>query len=383
MADKAETPARVEYRDANETNPATIVFAGRWSIFAETPNYSNVLAKLAGACSQGGTVALTADGLQGWDSSLVAAAVEIHKLIVDLGGAPDIAGLPPGAQRLLALSLAVPERQDARRTARRADLLTQLGQKALAARKASEAGLQFFGETLIALVQVLRGRGQFRRDDFWLLVQQCGAQALPIVTVISLLVGMIFAFVGAFQLQRFAAEIFVANLVAVAMTREMGAVMTAIVLAGRTGAAFAAQIGSMQANEEVDALQTLGVSPMQFLVVPRVLALILMTPLLALYADFMGMIGGYLVGTSLSSVTGTAYIVQTKGAVVFGDFIVGLVKASVFGILIALAGCYYGMRSGRSAASVGDATTSAVVTGILLIIVVDAVFAVSLNILGL
>jgi phospholipid/cholesterol/gamma-HCH transport system permease protein len=194
---------------------------------------------------------------------------------------------------------------------------------------------------------------------------------------------MIFAFVGAIQLKQFAAGIYDADLVAVAMTREMAAVMTAVVLAGRTGAAFAAQIGSMQENEEIDALSTLDLSPVEFLVLPRILALTLMTPLLCIYAIALGILGGVLVAANLLDVTTTAYLVQTKHAVQLNDLAISMVKAAVFGWLVAVTGCFCGIHSGRSAAAVGAAATSAVVYGILAIIVADAVFAVMLNILGL
>jgi len=230
---------------------------------------------------------------------------------------------------------------------------------------------------------MVRGRARYRPSDLLLTMQECGAQALPIVSVISLLVGMILAFVGAIQLKQFGADIYDANLVAVAMAREMAAIMTAIVLAGRTGAAFAAQIGAMQGNEEIDALSTLGISPMEFLVLPRMLALILMTPLLCIYANVMGIFGGFLVGINTLSVTPTAYLLQTQSAVTLGDFAIGIAKGSVFGALIAATGCLRGLEAGRSAAAVGAAATSAVVSGILAIIITDAVFAVLLNILGL
>jgi phospholipid/cholesterol/gamma-HCH transport system permease protein len=230
---------------------------------------------------------------------------------------------------------------------------------------------------------LLRGNARYRRTDLILLIQECGAEALPIISIISLLVGMILAFVGAMQLKQFGASIYVANLVAVAMTREMGAIMTGIVLSGRTGAAFAATIGAMQGNEEIDALSTLGVSPMEFLVLPRILALMVMTPLLCVYADVVGIFGGYLVGIATTDVTPAAYLVQTKEAITFADIGVGITKSAVFGALIAVSGCQRGMACGRSAAAVGVATTSAVVSGILAVIVADAVFAVILNVLGI
>jgi phospholipid/cholesterol/gamma-HCH transport system permease protein len=217
----------------------------------------------------------------------------------------------------------------------------------------------------------------------WLNVQQCGADALPIVTVISLLVGLILAFVGAVQLEQFGASIYVADLVAIAMLREMGALMTGIVLAGRTGAAFAAQIGTMQGNEEIDALQTLGVPAMDFLVLPRMLALMLMMPLLTVYSDVIGILGGWVIGAGMLGLDTIAYFNETRANVGLIDFFLGVFKGAVFGIIIAVAGCLKGLQCGRSAASVGIATTSAVVTGIVFIIAVDGLFAVITSVLGI
>jgi phospholipid/cholesterol/gamma-HCH transport system permease protein len=243
--------------------------------------------------------------------------------------------------------------------------------------------VSFVGESLITLGRFFLGRARYRASDIMVVMQECGAAALPIVGIISFLVGMIFAFVGAIQLKQFGADIYDANLVAVAMFREMGAVMTGIVLAGRTGAAFAAEIGAMQGNEEIDALSTLGIPAMEFLVVPRMIALVIMTPLLCIYADLLGLAGGYVVAMGTLNVTSTAYLLQTQGAVTLTDFSIGIVKGAIFGALIAITGCMRGMQAGRSAVAVGAAATSAVVSGILAIIITDAVFAVLLNILKL
>ncbi len=187
---------------------------------------------------------------------------------------------------------------------------------------------------------------------------------------------------GAVQLRQFGAQIYVADLVGLATVREMGAMMAAIIMAGRTGAAFAAQLGTMTVNEEIDALKTLGISPMEFLVLPRMLALIVMMPLLCLYADLVGMIGGLIVGVGMLDITFVEYFNQTVEAVGLNDIAMGVIKSAVFGVLVALSGCMRGMQSGRSASAVGVAATSAVVTAIVLIIVTDAVFAVVTNIIG-
>jgi phospholipid/cholesterol/gamma-HCH transport system permease protein len=214
-------------------------------------------------------------------------------------------------------------------------------------------------------------------------MQECGAQALGIVTLISFLIGLILAFMGAVQLRQFGAQIYVADLVGLGMTREMGAVMTGVIMAGRTGAAFAAQLGTMQVNEEIDALTTMGIPPMEFLVLPRMLALMVMMPLLCVYADLVGMGAGLLIGTGLLDMSLVEYVNETRKAVHLVDCGLGLFKSVVFGALVALAGCVRGMQCGRSAAAVGAAATSAVVTGIVWIIASDGLFAVLTERLGL
>jgi phospholipid/cholesterol/gamma-HCH transport system permease protein len=230
-------------------------------------------------------------------------------------------------------------------------------------------------------MKFLRGKASFRRIDLLLLIEECGAQSLPIITLISVLVGLILAFVGAVQLKLFGAQIYVANLVAIAMAREMGALMTGIIMAGRTGAAFAAQLGTMQVNEEIDALTTLGISPMEFLVLPRLLALVLMVPLLCLYADFLGILGGAIVGVGMLDITPVQYFTQTQAALDLTNISLGILKGCIFAIIVAISGCMRGLQSGRSASAVGEAATSAVVTAIVGIIVTDGIVAVICDVL--
>ena len=190
--------------------------------------------------------------------------------------------------------------------------------------------LAFIGEASIVFIKFIVGKASYRRTDLSLFIQQCGADALPIVTLISLLVGLILAFIGAVQLMMFGAQVYVADLVGIAMVRVMGAVMVGIVMAGRTGAAFAAQLGTMQGNEEIDALKTMGVSPMEFLVLPRMLALVLMMPLLCIYADLMGVLGGLIVGVGVLDIGLLQYIKQTTGALKLSYFIIGIIHATYF-----------------------------------------------------
>jgi phospholipid/cholesterol/gamma-HCH transport system permease protein len=323
-----------------------------------------------------------ASGVTEWDSGLVTFAVKLLEEARARGVESDRAGLPEGAQRLLHLAEAVPERET-RRAQERPPWLARIGAWATSAWAGTASGLAFLGEGILAFGALLRGRARFRMSDLLVVIQDCGPRALGIVGLISFLIGLILGFVGAVQLEQFGASIFVANLVAIAMTREIGCIMTSIVMAGRTGAAFAAQLGTMNTNQEIDALSTMGISPTEFLVLPRMLALILMMPLLTVYADFVGIVGGAVVGIGMLGLGSTEYFEQTRAAVNLTSFFVGVSKSVVFGILVALVGCLRGMQSGRSAAAVGEAATSAVVTSIVLIIVMDGVFAVMLNVLGL
>jgi phospholipid/cholesterol/gamma-HCH transport system permease protein len=360
----------------------TLAVAGDWSIRHGLPSLT-AIRQLFAPTSAVQQITIEAADLGKWDSALLAFLSSVEMLCRDHGAQLNLEALPQGVRSLIRLAAAVPGRTGNPEEGRRPAFVARLGEAALRRGRAASRMVTFIGESAIGLVLLLRGRARYRRTDLFLTIQECGAQAFPIVSVISLLVGMIFAFVGAVQLKQFGADIYDANLVAVAMAREMAAVMTGIVLAGRTGAAFAAQIGAMQGNEEVDALSTLGISPIEFLVLPRMLALTLMTPLLCLYATAMGILGGFIVAINILDVTPTAYLLRTQEAITFGDISIGLVKAAVFGALVAVTGCLRGIDSGRNAAAVGAAATSAVVSGILAIIIADAIFAVVLNVMGL
>ncbi len=295
----------------------------------------------------------------------------------------DQSGLPDGMRRLLALATAVPAREGAASSPKRTPLLARIGAQGICLWAASRDFIEFIGETCLAFLKLLRGQASFRWSDVLVYMQSSGSQALPIVSLISGLVGLILAFMGAIQLRQFGAQIFVADLVGIGMTREMGAIMTGIIMAGRTGAAFAAQLGTMQVNEEIDAYITLGISPIEFLVLPRMLALALMMPLLCVYADLVGILGGVVVATGMLDISLVEYFNKTQAAVRLIDFILGVVKGGIFGVLVAIAGCLRGMQCGRSAAAVGEAATSAVVTGIVLIIVTDGILAVVTDALGI
>ena len=355
--------------------------AGPWRLRAGLPPATEIERVLqAGPVRR---VTFEAAELTAWDSSLVTFLVQALEACRRRGVDVDRGGLPDGIQRLLALAEAVPERQGARGATARPSLLVRVGTTTLAAGAEVRAFVGFLGEAVLSVGRFLAGRARYRRGDLVIELQEAGAQALPIVTLISFLVGLIMAFVGAVSLQQFGAGIYVANMVAVAMSREMGAMMTAIIMAGRTGSAYAAQLGTMNVSQEIDALTTMGIPPMDFLVLPRMLALSLMMPLLCVYSDFIGMIGGAAVATGLLDLGLAQYWQQTKGAITAGDFATGVGKSVVFGVLVALSGCMEGIRAGRSASAVGDAATRAVVRAIVYIIVADGLFAVIFNVLGI
>jgi len=329
------------------------------------------------------SVAFDAGKLGSWDSSVLIFLVQISELCRQRQIPMDRAGLPAGVKKLLALAEAVPERKGARRELTEASVLERIGTTAIGAAGSLTEMLNFLGEMTISSVRLFGMKARYRASDLFLLIQQCGAQALPIVTLISFLVGVILAFVGAVQLKQFGAQIYVADLVGIAMMREMGAMMTGIIMAGRTGAAFAAQLGTMKVTQEVDALTTAGFSPLEFLVLPRVIALILMMPLLCLYADFVGVLGGAVIGVGMLDLSWTTYFQETVNAITLTDILGGVFKSSVYGVLIALSGCLRGLQCANSSSAVGDAATSAVVTGIVAIVVACGSFAVVFYILGI
>ena len=315
-------------------------------------------------------------GLTGWDSRFVAFVSQCAGLV----GGRDIElrydGLPEGVRRLLRLAQAAPKKVDAHRTLAKVPFFRSVGERTIQGWEGILGFFTFLGENLIALLNLLRGRAQFRWADAFLVMEQTGPQALGIVAMINFLVGLILAFVGAIELERFGASIYVADLVSIATVREMGCIMTGIILCGRTGAAFAAQLGTMKVNEEINALQTFGFSPSEFLVLPRMVALVLMMPFLCIFADLISIAGGYLVSVSMLDISSTEYINRTIQAIELKSFLLGIFKGTFFGFLVAYTGCLRGMQSGQTAAAVGQATTRAVVSGITAIVASDGIFAV-------
>ena len=368
--------------ETSKDGTLVVQLSGAWTTDARRPAVDEVERRLA-SVPKARRVVFDGGALGDWDSGLLTFLLQVIAAAGRHGVEVDRGGLPEGVRRLLALATAVPERKDTGGAARRPSWLARIGTATLQTTDDAVAMLAFLGEVSVGFLRLLVGRARYRRSDLLLILQEVGAQALPIVSLISFLVGVILAYVGAVQLRQFGAQVYVADLVGIGMTREMGAMMAAVIMAGRSGAAFAAQLGTMQVNEEIDALTTLGISPIEFLVLPRMLALAIMMPLLCLYADLLGLLGGMAVGVGLLDVGVVEYSVRTAGAISIADCVAGLIKASTFGILIAVAGCLRGIQCGRSSAAVGAATTSAVMTGIVLIIVSDALTTVIFDLIGL
>ena len=280
--------------------------------------------------------------------------------------------LPDGLKRLLVISK---ERKTNKSKTELKDLADDLEKFTADIPNYFVKPIEFIGAVMIASFELILGKSVMRFGDFIDSARKCGASALPIVTLISFLTGLTMAFVGSVQLEKFNAKIYVADLVSLAMVREMGALMVGIIMAGRTGASFAAELGNMKLNEEIDSMMTFGISPISFLVLPRALALFLMTPLLTLYADIVGILGGLTVGTVVMNFSAVHYLEQTQSALThMWEVYSGVSKSLIFGLIIGLVGCYKGMNSGRDSVALGKSVTSAVVVSITFIIVADALF---------
>lgn len=367
--------------DAAADSTLIVRLSGAWKLHRGMPTGDTFVHELETHSPR--RVSFEAADLETWDSSVISFLVQASEICRQKQVDQDRDGLPAGLKRMLDLAEAVPEKAGSRSEPAPEPLLERIGKATIEDVGSIGDTLTFVGEATLAFGKLFVGRARFRLSDFSILIQDCGASAVPIVTLISFLVGTILAFVGAVQLTQFGASIYVADLVGIAMVREMGAMMTGIIMAGRTGAAFAAQLGTMKVTQEIDALTTMGFSPIEYLVLPRMLALILMMPLLCLYADLMGIFGGAAVGVGMLDLTFATYFQETFAAVTVGQLVGGVFKASVYGVLIAISGCLRGMQCGSSASSVGDAATSAVVTGIVFIVIACGLFAFLFNILGI
>jgi phospholipid/cholesterol/gamma-HCH transport system permease protein len=369
-----DAAARAEIRHQGDS--LMVELSGAWQLERPTPHFARLMESAPAVDAPGARAArrvtVDAAALGRWDSSLLIFLrqgqeyCEAHQL--------DFAtdGLPDRITNLLALARVVPERPvDAAAPA--LPFRARVGLAGIAAWDATEAAVTFLGEVIQRGALLLRGRVRMRWREFWVVVQSNSSGALPIVTLIALLVGVIIAFLGVVVLKRFGAGYYASYLVGFGMLREMGALMTGIIIAGRTGAAFAAELGSMKITEEIDAFTTLGISPVDHLVLPRVLGLFVMMPLLVVYSDIVGILGGMGVAVAMLDVTPTQFTNGLLSAVVLSDALLGVFKGLVFGAIIGLAGCMKGLQAGTDAGSVGRAATSAVVISITLVILANAV----------
>ena len=345
---------------------------GDWALDAgPPPRLDRLLADMASA-SPARTLGFEAAGLGTWDSSLLTFLLQTTDHGERQGWRIEVEGLPEGIAGLLELARAVPEELETP-AAPPSSLAARVGTSGLSVYTRSLASLAFVGEVGTGVANLVRRRSRFRWRDFWVVVQSNSSGALPIVGLIAFLVGLIIAFLGAVVLRRVGAGYYVSYLVGYGMLREMGALMTGIIIAGRTGAAFAAELGSMKISEEIDALETMGVSPVDHLVLPRVLGLFVTMPLLTLYSMFVGLFGGMLVALLLLDLSFTQFLGGLRMAVTLPDALLGLFKGTVFGLIIGVVGCMRGMQTGSDASAVGRSATSAVVTGITLVILANAV----------
>lgn len=307
-----------------------------------------------------------------WDSSLLVIVFELMKISRERQIEFDLNTLPDGIKRLLNLSFSV-DRKPPKNAAEKIDFLEKFGNFILNLYSSFMLGLNFFNRSMRSVFRFFTGKATVRGVDFLFAIENCGYKALPIVSLISFMVGLILAFVGAIQLKLFGAQIYVASLVAISMVRIMGPAMAGIIMAGRTGASYAATIGTMQVNQELDALQTMGIPVIDFLTLPRILALTIMMPILSMFADIMGIVGGASVGTTMLGIPFEEYYKMSIKSLDLKNFLVGIFHGYVYGWVISLCGCFYGVYCGRDADSVGKATTKAVVASIVWIVITTGI----------
>lgn len=351
---------------------AIVKVTGDW-LLAKTRTTSSEL--IANIPENTKNISFDSTALGEYDSALVCMLFKCYEFCLKRNINFDIDSLPNGPRELLKLAVAVPE-VSASKEKDSFNILNKVGSRTIKVLDAFFKQCEFIGELTISAFKAMRGKARYRMCDMLAIIQSAGPEALPIVALISFLVGLILAFVGAIQLAKYGSQIFVADLVGIAMVREMGAMMVGIVMSGRTGAAFAAELGSMKVNEEISAFRTFGISPMEFIVFPRVLALVLMFPLLTVFADVIGMLGGFVIGAGMFDISYDQYVNRTLSALNITQISTGVLKSFFYGIIVACVGCRMGLQCENSSAGVGMATTSSVVQSITWIIVADAIFAV-------
>lgn len=367
--------------ERNSDQTVLVKLSGEWRLYAGLPSIEVMMLECEKK-QKPSRLCFDTQSLAAWDSGLLITLQKVISYCEKNSVKTDLSGLPGGVINLLKLSCAPIHKKEIEKSSSASTLFSSTGGLVVAAWSSFSTATAFLGDVTLALSQFFKGKARFRAVDFWIILQDVGIRALPIVSLISILVGLILAFVGSIQLKMFGAQIYIADLVGVATVRAMGAIMTGIIMAGRTGASYAAGIGTMEVNEEIDALKTSGISPVEFLVLPRILALTIMMPLLTIYADVAGIIGGFMVGVGGFGISPREYYNETLHSLTLTNVVIGLVSSIVFGILIGFMGCFRGMKCGRSASAVGDVTTSAVVSSIIGIIVATAIITVVSNVLG-
>ncbi len=354
---------------------AVVALDGDWLV--SEPYVDRSVSKLLHEYKNLSGIGFDAAKLGRWDSTLLVFLSQLRQASAHFKIDFDETGLPSTTRRLL--DLLPTQAMAAAPATRKTSLVQNVGEQVIGLWAELVAVTTLVGETTLATAALVRGRTRMRGIDLLTCVQEAGVEALPIVTIVNVLVGAILAFVGAIELRRFGADVYIANLVAVAVLREMAALMTAIVMSGRTGGAYAAQIAMMQGSEEIDALHSFGIPLLDYLILPRILALISMMPILYLYGSAISILGGFAVAVVMLNISSTIFMTQATGAVTVVTVIFGLAKSIAFGALIAIGACRVGLKAGRSAADVGRAATTAVVVGIVGVIALDAIFAVCAN----
>jgi phospholipid/cholesterol/gamma-HCH transport system permease protein len=379
-------PAESRLSVLREGPDVVVRLGGAWSLQAGLPSAVE-LGRALDASPAPRRVRVEESALERWDSGLVVVLGRLEKTCADRGIELDLARAPLGARRLLEVArgtvapLVGPSEADRPRRVeslagwvREAPPLTQaVGLWALDWGRSLGDKLDFLGSTVPALGRMILGRTRRLGLGFTLALQEAGVGTLPILALIAFTSGGILSLLATQQLDKFGASLLAPNLVAIVILRELGALTTGIALAGRLGSANAAELATMVAGEEVDALRTVGVDPFDLLVAPRVLALVLMGPLLVLYANALGLLGSLFVGVGLMNVPAALHLERTRAAMSFEPAIAGLVKGGAFGFVVGMASCYYGLRRGRNPGAVGKAVQAAVVTAVLGVVVADAV----------
>jgi len=373
-----ELKAATATLDAGQQGGVCLVkVGGDWQLNEPVPSWTGVLGERTAT-----SVRVVPENLGKWDTSLVLFLVHGQAWCVEKKIDFKVEALPANLQTLLrqVAEMGAPKSMATPAVTSRLALAGTLAKKWASDAKGT---FSFVGECTLGFVGAVKQPSRFRWLDCLVEMQQCWASSLPIVSLVSFLVGVILAFQAAIQLREFGAAVYVADLVGLAVVREMGPMMAAVIVAGGTGAGFAAQVGNMKVDEEIDALETLGISSVDFLALPRLLAVAVMMPILAAYANVLGILGGMFVSATMLDISASAYWIETQNRVGLLDVSSGLIKSIFFGLAVGFAGCLRGMKCDRSAAGVGAATSSAVVTGIMLIVLADALFAVIFNVLGI